>query len=253
MRKAKGRLVWMRELRLCIVPDGHGGFAAAIETRPRVEVEFDEDAPMPGRHHVIAGHDPELSGPLFHARTEDGGDVWPHVLGQDGQAWRLSLTPESHEAITSGQCVGREAVGAGWDFEPDPVGRPGKTLYEPWYLSYTPATAPYLQHWLGGSWRLEYEGEFCPWHRENFTSDREAKAWHRNLPPFHELNFPDNSSATWVECCLHNGLIETALQAAIDQLKQQVSTLQGEWLQARDRHSTALLKRWKTDAQEREK
>lgn len=239
------KLIWSRELRLCIVPDGHGGFAPAIESRPRVEVEFQEDSPFAGRHHVIGGYEPALQRGLFYAKSEDGGPVWPHIRGRDGAAWRIRLALENDNDGWNDSFVERDPETTGWYFDPDPVRHPGKWSSEPWYLSYTPATAPYLRHWLTADWRLGNERGVCPWSRTNFVEANTESDWNRSLPPIHELNFPDSSFATWIESCLHNGLIEEALQAAIDRLKDQVGGLQAEWHNARERHSNALLMRWK--------
>lgn len=250
LRKAEGKLIWLRELRLCLVPDGHGGFAPAIESRPRVEVEFQDKSPFAGRHHVIGGYEPSLQRRLFYASAEDGGHVWPHIRGRDGDAWRLRLVLESGEESWLEGFAERDPESTGWYFDPDPVRHPGDWFSEPWYLSYTSATAPYLRHWLTADWRLRDERAVCPWNRSNFDAANPEDKWNCKLPPIHGLNFPNFSFATWIECCLHNGMIEKALQSAIDRLKDQVVTLQAEWYHARERHSNALLKRWKTNAQE---
>lgn len=247
LHKAGGKLIWSRELRLCIVPDGHGGFAPSIESRPRLEVEFQEDTPFEGRQHVIGGYEPDLQRPLFYARSEDGGLVWPHIRDQDGVSWRVRLELEHDNENWFDSFVERDPETTGWCFDPDPVRHPGEWSSEPWYLSYTPATAPYLRHWLTTDWRLGNEPGAGPWHRSNFDGATQESNWNRKLPPVHELNFPDFSFATWIECCLHNGLIEEALQASIDRLKDQVGALQAEWHYARERHSNALLMRWKAD------
>lgn len=248
--KVEGKLIWLRELRLCLVPDGHGGFAPAIESRPRVEVVFQEGYPFAGRHHVIGGYEPDLQRGLFYAHAKDGGNVWPHIRDRDGEAWRLRMVLENEEENWPEHFAERDPESTGWCFDPDPVRNPGDWSSEPWYLSYTPATAPYLRHWLTADWRLRDETGVCPWNRSNFDTANPENKWNCNLPPIHELNFPDLSFATWIECCLHNGLIEKALQSAIDRLKDQVGALQAEWHHARDRHSNALLKRWKSNAQE---
>lgn len=250
MRKAEGKLIWSRELRLCLVPDSHGGFAPAIESRPRVEVEFQEESPFAGRHHVIGGYEPDLQRGLFYARAEDGGQVWPHICDPNGMLWRLRLVLQNEDESWLDRFVERDPETTGWCFDPDPIRHPGDWSSEPWYLSYTPATAPYLRHWFTQDWRLEIEPGVCPWNRLNFETDNLEGKWNRKLPPIHELNFPDFSFATWIECCLHNGLIEEALQAAIDRLKDQVGALQAEWHHAREQHSNALLKRWKDDEKE---
>jgi hypothetical protein len=124
---------------------------------------------------------------------------------------------------------------------------------EPWYLSYTSASSLYLRHWLTQSWPLAREWSHsrevatCPWNPNDLGFGQQDRAWNRNLPPLHELNFPDRSHATWIECCLHNGLIEEALQVKIDLLQEQTSRLQSDWLAARERHSNALLRRWKAE------
>ena len=69
--------------------------------------------------------------------------------------------------------------------------------------------------------------------------------WNRDVPPAYELNFPEFSHATSIECCLHNGLIEEALQAMIDRLKEQTGRIQADWHAARERNANALLRRWK--------
>lgn len=250
LHKVAGQLIWSRELRLCIVPDGHGGFAPSIESRPRLEVEFEADTPFEGRHHVIGGYEPDLQRPLFYGRSEEGGPVWPHIRHRDGSCWRISLVMEDENNDWFESFIERDPETTGWCFDPDPVRRPGDWSNEPWYLSYTQATAPYLRHWLTTDWRLGNEPAVCPWHRSNFDEATRESNWDRQLPPVHELNFPSSSFATWIECCLHNGLLEEALQAAIDRLKDQVGALQAEWQHARERHSNALLKRWKADDKE---
>jgi hypothetical protein len=252
LRRAAGKLIWSREIRLCLVPDGHDGFAPAIESRPRVEVEFDEETPFAGRHHVIGGYEPSLDRGLFYARAEDGGHVWPHIHDQDGQLWRLRLAAEREDESWSDTFIERDPETTGWCFDPDPVGLPGDWSNEPCYISYTPATAPYLRHWLAKDWRLGGEFAVCPWTRSNFDTGEHQNEWSRNLPPIHELNFPDSSSATWIECCLHNGLIEKALQSAVDNLKQHTGELQVDWHHAREWHSNALLRRWKNDTKKGE-
>lgn len=252
LHKMKGKLIWSRELRLCIVPDGHGGFAPSIESRPRVEVEFPQDSPCEGRHHVVGGYEPDLERGLFYARSKDGGPFWPHIHDRDGVSWRVRLALENDNDNWFDGFVERDPETTGWCFDPDPIRHPGEWSSEPWYLSYTPATAPYLRHWLTKDWRLGHEPGVCPWNRSNFDVDNPESNWNRKFPPIHELNFPDFSFATWIECCLHNGLIEEALQAAIDRLKDQVGTLQAEWHNARERHSNALLVHWQTDEKKRD-
>lgn len=250
LQKTSGKLIWSRELRLCVVPDGHGGFAPAIESRPRVEVEFQDESPFAGRHHVIGGFEPDLQRGLFYARGEDGGHVWPRICDRHGVPWRLRLVLEDEDESWLDRFAVRDPETTGWSFDPDPIRHPGDWSSEPWYLSYTPATAPYLRHWLTQDWRLGVEPSVCPWNRSNFDTANQEGQWNRKLPPIHELNFPNFSFATWIECCLHNGLIEEALQAAIDRLKDQVGALQAEWHHAREQHSNGLLKRWKADEKE---
>ncbi len=242
---AAGTLLWFREIRLCIAPDGHGGFTSALETRPHVQVRFGADLPFGGTHHVVGGYELDLERGLFYARDSDGGHVWPHIRTSDGNAWRITLQKGAEGSLPFTQWTERNPDTSGWSFEGDPLLRPGEVGIEPWYLSYTPASAPYLRYWLTTDWRLGGEVEECPWDRGNFDWDDPDSRWNRDLPPVHELNFPDFSHATWIECCLHNGLIEDALQATIDRLKEQAGRIQADWHSARERHANALLRRWK--------
>lgn len=245
-----GDFTWYREIRLCIVSDGSGRFVSALESRPRMEVQFAREAPVEGRHHVLYGYEIDLERGLFYGRGEDGGYLFPTIQTQDGRAWRIKLNslPESGPQVN--EWTERDPETTGWFFDPDPVSRPGQVSSEPWYLSYTPATPPYLRHWLTRDWRLENEEAVCPWSRGNFDRGSPEARWDHNLPPIHELNFPGFSHATWIECCLHNGLIEEALQARIDRLTDQTTRLQADWHDARERHSNALLRRWSTETEQ---
>lgn len=242
-----GDFTWYREIRLCIVPDGSGRFVSALESRPRMEVRFAREAPFEGQHHVLYGYEIELERGLFYGRGEDGGHLFPTIQTQNGRAWRIKMNslPESGPQVN--EWTERDPQTTGWFFDPDPVSRPGQVSSEPWYLSYTPATPPYLRHWLTQEWRLGNEAAVCPWSRDNFEWGAPEARWDRNLPPINALNFPDFSNATWIECCLHNGLIEEALQASIDRLRAQTMHLQADWHEARERHSNALLRRWNTE------
>lgn len=242
------QVIQYRDLRLTVVPDGHGGFAAALESRPFVEVVLDAEHPINGRHPVIGGYEPDLS--RFFSRGKNGERFWPHIIDGDGRTWRVT-TYGRHDDGQLGfkeiaPWIERELDKIGWYFDYDPVGSPGDTSHEPWYLSYTPATAPYIAYWLTHDWRLATEPAICPWYRGNFEWGTPEARWERNLPPVRALNFPDHSHATWIECCLHNGLIDEALQAKIDRLNEQTAALQAEWHAAREHHSNALLRRWTT-------
>lgn len=244
--EAQGQLRWYRDIRLCILPDGDGGYAAGLESRPYIEAALEGERDLAGSRQVIDGFEPSLKRPLFYARTEAGGPVWPHVVSADGERWRICIAeePEVPERLVEKVWV-RDPETTGWQFDPDPVGAPGEVFSEPWYLSYTPATPDYLRHWLTQDWRLGELSEDCIWSRGHHPDwDVPESRWNRDLPPLRELNFPDFSNATWVECCLHNGLIEEALQAAIDRLKSQTAELQADWQSARDRNAQALLNRW---------
>ena len=251
-RFAKGTLAWFREIRLCIAPDGHGGYTSVLETRPYFEARFADDLPFGGRHHVVGGYELDLERGLFYARNENGGPVWPHICLTSGETWRITIPKTPDGGLPLEEWAERDSASPGWFFEADPVLHAGEVHYEPWYLSYTPATAPYLRHWLTSAWHLAGESADCPWSRGNFDWDDPQSPWNKNLPPVHELNFPDFSHATWIECCLHNGLIEDALQAKIDRLKEQTGRIQADWHAARERNANALLRRWKakTDSME---
>lgn len=246
---AHGAFSWYREIRLCIVPDGRGNYVAALETRPRFEVSFDETFEFAGRHCVIAGFEIDLERGLFYGRTHDGQHIWPHIQDSTGKTWRITVPHLPDDGLPFSEWSERNPETTGWMFDPDPVLRPGESS-EPWYLSYTPASAPYLRHWLTQNWKLENELAVCLWSRDKFASGNSNTLWERNLPRINELNFPDFSHATWIECCLHNGLIEEALQAKIDRLKEQTARLQTDWHVARDNHSNALLRRWNAETNE---
>ena len=253
---ADGHLVWYREIRLCIVPDGRGGFAGALETRPHLKVRFSQCSEPAGEHTVLGVCDIESLGDGY--RAADGSFVGPHIRLEGGDVWKLAYQSVPDSGAPVGKWTERPArkgnalfdnnpglKTTGWIFDADPVLRPGELVGEPWYLSYTQATANYLRHWLTQDWKLAGEPADCPWNRENFYQGHLKDLWDRNLPPVHDLYFPDFSHATWVECCLHNGLIEDALQAKIDRLKEQTCHLQANWHAARERHANALLRRWK--------
>lgn len=245
-----GRVVFFRELRLTIAPDGHGDFCAAIESRPRVEVTFTEGSPVAGTHAVHGGYEPDILRGLFYARHPLGGGVWPTIKDEGNRIWRLRYASDSFwDAPT---WLERNPDTSGWQFDPDPVGAPGNAYAEPWYLSYTPATPDYLTHWLMQNWSLGDAPADCPWSRGNFDWGEPGTRYDRNLPPLNALNFPNFSHATWVERCLHNGLIEEALQSAVTRLSLQTASLQRDWHSARDANAQKLLNRWHTPRTEKD-
>ncbi len=254
LRAVSGELYWIREIRLCIVPDGRGDLTSALESRFRVEVGFDEVGEFGGRHHVIGGYDIALARALFYARDDDGGHVFPHIHTQKGGAWRITIPHLADGSIQVTEWHERYPETTGWVFDPDPVNNPVWSLADPFMLSYTPASPPYLRHWLTQGWSLANEPTNCPWdpchYFDNATLEPNEK-WSRNLPPLHGLNFPGRSNATWIESCLHNGLIEQGLQASIENLTAQTARLQADWNTARERHSNALLRRWKSASEAR--
>ncbi len=65
----EGWLTLSHEIRLCIVPDGHGGFAPALETRPRILAGFPEGSPFSGRHHVTRADSTPLPASLADTGT----------------------------------------------------------------------------------------------------------------------------------------------------------------------------------------
>lgn len=242
--EATGRVVFHRELRLTIAPDGHGDFCAAIESRPRVEITFADGSPVSGTHIVHGGYEPDVLRGLFYARHPQGGGVWPTIKDADGRDWRLRYADDSF--WDPSKWVELHPETSGWQFEPDPVGAPGEVYVEPWYLSYTPATPDYLKHWLTQSWTLAVALADCPWSPEYFDWGDPRGRYNRDLPPHHALNFPNSSHANSVERCLHNGLIEEALQAAVTRLAHEAASLQRDWFSARDAHAQGLLTRWHT-------
>ncbi len=262
-----GHLVWFREIRLCIVPDGRGNLAAALETRPFMRVEFPETSQFSGTHQIVGANDLDsLNGGIF---AGDGKHFGPYIQTEDGEYWDIGYRegPRGNDSFgnwverlptsTDPSLVNNPGVySTGWWFDPDPVRYPAEVDCEPWYLSYTPATAPYLRHWLTQDGRLEnpknresmprYVWAECPWSPHRMSELPGTSEWRKKSPPVHELNFPDRSHATWIESCLHNGRIEEALQAKIDTLQEQTARLQANWHAARARHSNALLRRWKS-------
>ena len=236
--ESTGHLVYLRELRLAIAPDGHGDFCAVIESRPVVEVTFSAP-PVAGVHTVHGGFEPDV-----------GDRGRPTIKDKAGQSWRLRYSNDSFWDST--KWVERDPETTGWQFDCDPVGAPGAVNAEPWYLSYTPATPDYLKHWLTRSWSLGDAQADCPWSRDIFGWGELGARYDRDLPPFYDLNFPRLSHATGVECCLHNGLIEEALQAAVTRLKHETASLQRDWHSARDANAQKLLNRWHTPRTEKD-
>lgn len=246
----QGHTVFLRELRLAIVPDGHGDFCAAIESRPRLEVTFAAGSRWAGTHVVHGGYEPDVLRGLFYARHDLGGGVWPTIKDENREAWRIRYGKESIGDAPN--WLERDPETTGWQFDQDPVGAPGEVSAEPWYLSYTPATPQYLKHWLAQNWSLGEAPGDCPWSRENFEWGIQGARYQRDLPPINALNFPDFSHATWIECGLHNGLIEEALEEAVVRLATQTAGLQRDWQAARDGHVQRLLTRWHTPRDERD-
>ena len=255
LQAVPGEISWIRDVRLCIVPDGHGGFTGALESRPRVEVRFEDSYEFGGLHHVVGGYDIRLERALSEGIAEDGGPVFPHIRLKNGEAWRVTIPYLADGSFRVTEWDERNPDSTGYVFDPDPLGKPGMQLDDPFMLSYTSATPPYLRYWLTQEWsvsnvsrRMGKFGANCPW-APTYDSDSSKidQRWSRDVPPLNEVNFPDRSSATWVECCLHNGLLKDALQAKIDLLQKQTSLLQAEWHAARERHSNALLRRWKDE------
>ena len=240
-----GEVVWFREIRLCIVPGDRGGFVSALETRPHMEVRIHGESGLAGRYPVLRSALIDISDGSHYGPP----DLGPSIQTKDGRKWAIEMTlwPGKHHHVLAGNIRLVFATSSALYFDPDPIEAPGVAGFEPWYLSYTPATPPYLRHWLTQEWRLENEEAVCPWSRDNCERGGAGDRWDRNVPPIHELNFPDFSNATWIECCLHNGLIEDALQASIDRLTEQTTHLQADWHEARERHSNALLRRWNTE------
>lgn len=240
-----GEVVWFREIRLCIVPGDRGGLVSALETRPHMEVRINDGSAFAGRYPVLRSALIDIADGSHYGPP----NLSPSIQTRDGQKWLIdmALWPGKLLHALAGNIRPVFPFSSTLYFDPDPVQAPGVAGFEPWYLSYTPAAPPYLRHWLTREWRLENEEAFCPWARDNFEQGTHGNRWDRNVPPIHELNFPDFSHATWIECCLHNGLIEEALQASIDCLTEQTVRLQTDWHDARERHSNALLRRWNNE------
>lgn len=247
-RQVAARVVYEREIRLCIVPDGHEGFSPALESRPRVTLNIAEDDALAGTYTVKAAWKPDFGEALFYARRPDDGPVLPTIRDAAGVTWRVRWDdPELKER----QIIVRDPETTGWQFDADPLGAPGIVEDEPWYLSYTPATPAYLTHWLLNEWSLDGALAECPWSRFNGTHGVDDDRYNKDLPPLHELKFPLESDARSVECCLHNGLIEEALDAAAARIVDQVSSIQQDWVSRSEAHVQKLLSRWSRNSAER--
>lgn len=235
--RASGQLTYYREIHLCVVPDGRGGFGAALQSRPRVEVSFPEGDIWAGTHQVNGAIDPALGNGLFYARHADGGHVWPTVTLSSGEVWRLQ--PEEDTWIPESLAL-RDPGGAEWEFDADPVAAPGEVVAEPWYLSFTGATPLHLRHWLDGDWALGAVNAVSCFARERFASDR----YDTDLPPRREMLFPQGGPSSDLEMSLHNGIMEEALDTSAARLSRQVAELQSTHRSASERHVQTLLKKW---------
>jgi len=239
MSRVSGQLTYFREIHLCVVPNGRGGFGAALQSRPRVEVCFPGGDVWAGTHYVSGAVDPELKNGLYYARHADGGHIWPTVTLRSGEVWRLQV---DEGTWLPGSLLLRDPNVAGWEFDADPVAAPGTVVSEPWYLSFTGATPLHLRHWCEGEWSLGPAGAVSCFARDRFTSER----YDTGLPPRREMLFPRGGVASDLEACLHNGLIEVALHASAARLSRQVAELQSARRSASERHAQALLKKWQS-------
>ncbi len=249
LQRADGNLFFYREIGLAIVPDGRGGFAGNLESRPYMEVQFDEIHPFAGRHQVMNGHIVDLDDFFFSVTEFDGKYRFPTISAHDGTVWRLNFAAHPPGRPPTYQLVTQNPETTGWMFDKDPVRQPGETEFSTEYICFTPIAAADVRHWFMQDWRLlapwdgtTNEWAACPW----FSAVATQKALPRKTPPIYELNFPDRSHATFIESSLHDGSIKTALQTKIDSLQKQTARLQSEWNDARERHSNALLRRWKS-------
>ncbi|MEY8118446.1 hypothetical protein AB9F26_09290 [Falsihalocynthiibacter sp. BN13B15] len=248
LERAYGNLFFYREVGLAIVPDGRGGFEGNLESRPYVEVEFDEAHPFAGRHQIKNGHMIDLDSLIFLATEFDGKYRFPRICAQDGTDWRLNFPQERPQQY---QLTERYPETTGWIFDKDPVRTPGETVFSTEYICFTPVEAADVRHWFAQDLKLEapWNGDFgpahvwpeCPWPTVD-TAEKKS-------PPLYELNFPDRSFATSIESSLHDGSIEKALQLKIDSLQKQTARLQADWHATRERHSNALLRRWRSDSE----
>lgn len=238
-QQAEGRLIYYREIRLATVPDGRGQFTGALESRPVVTVHLGENTPVPGRHRVHGGYEPTLERGLFYARKNGDKHVFPTIADSSGRRWRVRTAGDESTPIWV-----RDPANLGWEFDADPIGQPGGYYAEPWYLSYTPATPDYLGFWLTSDWTLHDEPADYPW---SAPYDAEArKRWEKGVPPSYERNFSDDrSAAASIECCLFNGLIQEALEAAAENLATQAARLQIERRRSIDSHVQEFLKGFK--------
>ncbi|WP_165352004.1 hypothetical protein [Salipiger sp. IMCC34102] len=65
-----------------------------------------------------------------------------------------------------------------------------------------------------------------------------------HLPPTREFHFPMGDAFTDIEACLHNSLIEQALEGEILRLRDSAHDLQSAFIEARAAGAQRLLNRW---------
>ncbi|WP_114286452.1 hypothetical protein [Candidatus Halocynthiibacter alkanivorans] len=237
-----GIVILYRELRLAVVPDGQGGFAGAIETRPRVVVSFSEETDFAGEHVVHAGYEPDVLRGLFYARTDEGGPVLPTISRADGERWRIHYGEDM--PIVGGFLLQNPKLET-WYFEPDPVGRQGFVETETGYLSYTPVTPDYLRYWLGKNWSIGPCHAQIAWGELDATSSGGDGAESDWVPPLHERSFPRLPIAKAVEHALYSGTLERRLTEVVSDLKRQTARLERAWHAAQDRNIENWIARLK--------
>lgn len=271
------KVIYYREIRLTIAPLSPSEMGAVFQTRGVIEVpeaylwkptehltlqEALQYLQTASRRKYLGERLPIQPIRMIAPRQTS---VRPEVL-LDGQWYSLLGDTELFE-LEGHKYISR--MGTAYDFDHDPVGQPrswhGTSMF---VFSYTPATAPYVYHWLAQRHILQDAGllhlsdggeEISLWRRSEMDAHRlefpylnlpddvaalDAR-YGQNLPDQFALNFPDSAlSGSDVEKCLHNGLIEAALQNKIDLLRQQVKEMEEVWHSGREDATNALLKRY---------
>lgn len=234
IERLESRVTLYREVRLAIAPVDRHGWSAVMEFRPFLCVDLLNEEGEMLRHRVRNAVDPDLAILQFYAQQEENRLVWP-VIERNGEQRRVAcLTIHDDTLNRMGTLQSLWAEGM---LTPvyAPLGPP-----EPWYLGYASASATEIRHWLTPEDEMVEQPFARPWRHDEFA----PKIYGADLPPQSEFYFPLGGAATDVEACLHNGLIEQALQTAIDRIVESSKVLQAELSSARETNAQRLLNRW---------
>ena len=219
IEQVEGRVTLYNEVRLALAPDTWQRWDVVLECRPYVCVDLPDAEGDLVRHHVDHAVDPFLVHQHFYPMHEDNRVVLP-LVERDGKALRVA-------------CLG-VAAPEGVSSDEDEI-----LSEDPWQLTYAATSAAELRRLLSGIG--EADGHNRPWHQNNF----DAEVYEKDLPSTREFYFPMGDVFTDIEACLHNGLIEQALEEAILRLRDSARDLQSKLMEAREAGAQRLLKRWR--------